>query len=86
MMLGPLATQEAVDKLRHEMALDRPLPAQLSELTRAFEERYLRRALRRTRGHVGKCAKITGLSRRSITDKISQYEIDKSEFKSDEEG
>ena len=29
MMLGPLATQEAVDKLRHEMGLDRPLPVQL---------------------------------------------------------
>ena len=28
MMLGPLATQEAVDKLRHEMGLDRPLPVQ----------------------------------------------------------
>ncbi len=28
MMLGPLATQEAVDKLRHEMGLDQPLPQQ----------------------------------------------------------
>ncbi len=30
MMLGPLATQEALDKLRAEMGLDRPLPVQLS--------------------------------------------------------
>ena len=51
------------------------------ELTAAFEERYLRKALRKTRGHVGKCAKISGLSRRSITDKIAQYKIDKAEFK-----
>jgi ABC-type dipeptide/oligopeptide/nickel transport system permease component len=29
MMLGPLATQEAVDKMRAEMGLDRPLPIQL---------------------------------------------------------
>jgi peptide/nickel transport system permease protein len=29
MMLGPLATQEAVDKLRAEMGLDQPLPLQL---------------------------------------------------------
>lgn len=28
MMLGPLATQEAVDKLNHEMGLDLPLPQQ----------------------------------------------------------
>jgi len=59
----------------------RPLTDQLAELVRAFEERYLRKALRRTRGHVGKCAKLSGLSRRSITEKIGQYKIDKSEFK-----
>jgi DNA-binding NtrC family response regulator len=30
---------------------------------------------------VGKCAKITGLSRRSITDKIAHYGINKDDFK-----
>jgi DNA-binding NtrC family response regulator len=64
--------------------LARKLPEQLAELVAAFEKRYITRALRRTRGHVGKCAKITGLSRRSITDKISQYGIDKNEFKAEE--
>jgi DNA-binding NtrC family response regulator len=63
--------------------LSRSLPEQLAELTQAFEERYLRKALRKTRGHVGKCAKISGLSRRSITEKIGSYKIDKSEFKRD---
>jgi DNA-binding NtrC family response regulator len=66
--------------------LSRKLPEQLAEIVAAFEKRYIHRALRRTRGHVGKCAKITGLSRRSITDKISQYGIDKNEFKTGEEG
>jgi len=68
---------------KHPMQVDlaRPMAEQLAEITRAFEERYLRRALRRTRGHVGKCAKITGLSRRSITEKISLYKIDKADFK-----
>lgn len=72
-------------EVRHpfQVDLNRPLPEQLTELTSAFEERYLRRALRKTRGHVGKCAKITGLSRRSITDKIAQYKIDKNDFKKD---
>jgi len=37
MMLGPLATQEAVDKLRAEMGLDQPLPYQLL----AYVERVL---------------------------------------------
>jgi len=66
-----------------QVDLARSLPEQLSEITGRFEERYLRKALRKTRGHVGKCAKITGLSRRSITDKISNYKIDKDEFKKD---
>ncbi|HEY3788962.1 MAG TPA: sigma 54-interacting transcriptional regulator, partial [Urbifossiella sp.] len=64
-----------------QVDLARPLPEQVAELIAAFEKRYLLRALRKTHGHVGKCAKITGLSRRSITDKISQYAIDKTEFK-----
>jgi DNA-binding NtrC family response regulator len=64
-----------------QVDLNRPLPGQLAEITANFEERYLRRALKRTRGHVGRCARISGLSRRSITDKIAQYKIDKEEFK-----
>ncbi len=68
-----------------QVDLSRTLPDQLAELIAAFEERYIRRALRQTRGHVGKCAKITGLSRRSITDKIAQYKIDKGQFKGEEE-
>ena len=61
--------------------LARPLPEQLEELHASFEERYLRRALRKCRGHVGRCAKLSGLSRRSVTAKISQYNIDTSEFR-----
>jgi DNA-binding NtrC family response regulator len=67
-----------------QVDLSRKLTEQLDELTAAFEKKYITRALRKTRGHVGKCAKITGLSRRSITDKISQYKIDKKEFKAEE--
>jgi two-component system response regulator AtoC len=61
--------------------LGRPMAEQIAELTAAFEERYLRRALRKTRGHIGRTAQIMGLSRRTITDKIAHYGIDKSEFK-----
>jgi DNA-binding NtrC family response regulator len=61
--------------------LSRPLTEQLPEIVAAFEERYLRRALKKARGHIGRTAKITGLSRRSISDKIAQYKIDKSLFK-----
>ncbi len=64
--------------------LSRPLTDQLNELTAAFEERYLRRALKRTRGHIGRTARLTGLSRRTITDKIALYQIDKTEFKKED--
>jgi DNA-binding NtrC family response regulator len=63
--------------------ISRPLPEQLVEITAEFEKRYLRRVLRKTRGHVGRCARISGLSRRSITTKIAQYQIDTSVFKED---
>ena len=68
---------------RYQLPVDlsRPLTDQLTELTAAFEERYLRRALKRTRGHIGRTARLTGLSRRTITDKIALYQIDKAEFK-----
>jgi DNA-binding NtrC family response regulator len=61
--------------------LTRPLTEQLADLTAAFEKRYLRKALRKARGHVGRCAKISGLSRRSVSAKIAQYKIDTSAFK-----
>ena len=67
----------------YQVDLARHLPDQLAELIAAFELRYLKRALRKTRGHVGKCAAMSGLSRRSITDKIGQYGIDKEQFKTE---
>jgi DNA-binding NtrC family response regulator len=72
---------EAAKPSPFQVDLARPLPEQLAEITAEFEKRYLRRALKKTRGHVGKCAQITGLSRRSITDKIAHYGIKKDEFK-----
>jgi DNA-binding NtrC family response regulator len=61
--------------------LSRPLTEQLAELTAAFEERFLRRALKKSRGHIGRTAHVTGLSRRTITEKLTLYQIDKTEFK-----
>lgn len=61
--------------------LMRTLPEQVAELTAAFEETYLRQALQKAHGNVGRCAEISGLSRRSVTDRLSQFQIDKSLFK-----
>lgn len=60
--------------------LSRPLTEQLAVVVAAFEERYLRQAMQAARGHIGDTAKISGLSRRSISDKIALYRIDKSQF------
>ena len=61
--------------------LDRPLPDVLEEITQAAERQYIRKALKRTHGNIGRCAKICGLSRRSISAKIATYKIDKAIFK-----
>jgi DNA-binding NtrC family response regulator len=74
-------TKPSKQRTAMNVDLSRPLPEQLAELTAAFEERYLRKALKKTRGHVGRCATISGLSRRSVTEKITQYKIDRSKFK-----
>jgi DNA-binding NtrC family response regulator len=70
---APSRTSSSID-------LSRPLPDQLAEVVANFEERYLRKALKKTRGHVGRCATISGLSRRSVTEKISLYKIDRTSF------
>ncbi len=61
--------------------LNRSLPALLREVIAAVEAQYIRKALKRTHGNVGRCAKICGLSRRSMTAKIAEYRFDKSVFK-----
>ncbi len=72
---------------RPELTIDlsRTMHDQLGELTAQYEEKFLRAALKKTHGHVGKCAEIAGLSRRSITDKLVQYKIEKEHFKQDED-
>ncbi len=60
--------------------LRRPLPELLNEITTEFEKRYIRKALAKTHGNVSRCAKICGLSRRSITAKIAEYGIDRTEL------
>ena len=68
-------------KVAVQIDVTRPLPEQLAELGAAFEERYLRRVLKKMRGNIGRCAKMSGMSRRTITDKLAHYKIDKTHFK-----
>jgi len=61
--------------------LDKPLPVLLAEMTAEIERQYLHKALKRSHGNIGRCAKLCGLSRRSISAKISEYEIQKTVYK-----
>ena len=71
--LPPEVLKPAGPRYQLPIDLSRPLAEQLAEFTAAFEERYLRRALKRTRAHIGRTARITGLSRRTITEKLALY-------------
>ena len=68
-------------KLPFQIDLTLPLPDLLSEVTTQVERQYLDKALRKARGNVGRCARICGLSRCSITAKIAEYKLDKETFK-----
>lgn len=68
-------------KLPFDVDLNRPLPDLIRQVVAGVEQQYLRKALRKARGNVGTCAKICGMSRRSITAKLTEYNLDKKAFK-----
>ena len=61
--------------------LDRPLPDLLRDICADVEQQYLKKALKKSHGNIGRCAKICGLSRRSVSAKIGEYQINKMAFK-----
>jgi len=61
--------------------LTRPLSEVLRATLCDVEKQYIERALKKANGHVGRCARICGLSRRSISTKLAAYQIDKDRFK-----
>ena len=61
--------------------LDQPLHVQVRRLTETIEQHYIRKALKMSHGNIGRCAKICGLSRRTITAKMSEYSINKKKYK-----
>jgi DNA-binding NtrC family response regulator len=70
-------------EIKSPLAVDitRPLPEQLAELAAQFEEKYLRQVVQKAHGSVTRCAEISGLSRRTISDKLAHYKIDRDAFK-----
>jgi DNA-binding NtrC family response regulator len=76
--------QSSLPPPRRSVDLRRSLPELVQQTTEELEKKYLIRALRKTRGNIGRCARLCGLSRRSISAKLRQYDIDKRDYKSRE--
>jgi DNA-binding NtrC family response regulator len=79
--LPPELTAPQAAKLPFNIDLERPLPDLLRDVSNEIEQQYIRKALKKSHGNIGRCAKICGLSRRSISAKIAEYKINKVVFK-----
>jgi DNA-binding NtrC family response regulator len=79
--LPPELTAPQTAKMPFNIDLERPLPDLLRDITVEVEQQYIRKALKKSHGNIGRCARICGLSRRSISAKIAEYKINKTVFK-----
>jgi DNA-binding NtrC family response regulator len=79
--LPPAVVNREVPALPYTIDLDQPLTDLVQRVTVDLEQQYIRKALEKSHGNVGRCAKICGLSRRSISAKIAEYGINKASFK-----
>src|SRR4051812_8194834 len=61
--------------------IERPLPDLTNDLISQVERDYFTRLLARYKGNVARCAKHSGLSRRSVTQKLQKYSLDRARFK-----
>jgi DNA-binding NtrC family response regulator len=61
--------------------IERSLPDLTTDLIGRVERAYFTRLLARYKGNVARCAKHSGLSRRSVTQKLQRYELDRTRFK-----
>jgi two-component system response regulator AtoC len=59
----------------------RPLTELTAEFTTRIERAYLERVLEKYKGRIEHCASHCGLSRRSISEKLRRYQIDKRVYK-----
>ena len=61
--------------------IERPLPDLTTDLIGQVEREYFVRLLAHFKGNVARCAKHSGLSRRSVTQKLQRYDLDRTRFK-----
>lgn len=61
--------------------IDRRLPELTGDLVGKVERDYFSQLLAKYKGNVARCAKHSGLSRRSVTQKLQKYDLDRTRFK-----
>ena len=61
--------------------IDRPLPEVTEDLVGRVEREYFSRLLGQYKGNVARCAKHSGLSRRSVTQKLQKYALDRALYR-----
>jgi DNA-binding NtrC family response regulator len=61
--------------------IDRSLPELTCDLISQIEREYFVRLLSQYRGNVARCARHSGMSRRSVTQKLQKFGLQRSEFK-----
>ncbi len=79
--LPPSIVSRRSEPLSLDFDIERPLQEITDDLLQRIERTYLLRVLEIYRGRIDRCAAHCGLSRRSISEKLRRYEIDKSQFK-----
>jgi DNA-binding NtrC family response regulator len=57
------------------------LPEIRREAFAAIEQQYIRVTLKTAQGHVGRCARLCGMSRRRMLGKLAKYRIEKSNYR-----
>ena len=63
------------------ITIDRQLPELTEDLIGQVEREYFQRLLSEFNGNVARCARHSGLSRRSVTQKLQKYGLDRQDFK-----
>ena len=61
--------------------IERPLPELTGDLVAQVERDYFTQLLAYCKGNVASCARHSGLSRRSVTQKLQKYDLDRTRFK-----
>ncbi len=81
--LPPYLVPSREAPLTLDFDLNAPIQTVLDDLTKRLEHAYLVSVLERTSGRIENAATQSGLSRRSFSEKLRRYGIDKTDFKPD---